>query len=70
VLAIPPEKQALLAGLRIMPLAEVAPSFADPKKSLSRNIKRIARRALIPPFVEERFPGLVIGIRKLARRFL
>jgi FkbM family methyltransferase len=70
VLAIPPNKQALLAGLRILPLTDAAPLFADPKKSLSRQIKRALRRVFIPPYVEEHFPGLVVGIRNVARRVL
>ena len=70
VLAIPPESQPLLAGLRIMSLTDAAPLFADPKKSLARQIKRAARRILIPPAVEEHFPGLAAGIRTIARRIL
>jgi FkbM family methyltransferase len=70
VLAIPPEKQHLLAGLRILPVDEAAPHFTDPSKSLVRRIKRAARRILIPPAVEEHFPGLAAGIRTIARRIL
>jgi FkbM family methyltransferase len=70
VLAIPPEKQGLVASLRIMTLTEAARLFADPQRSLSRRIKRAARKALIPAFVEDRFPGLVTGIREVVRRIL
>jgi FkbM family methyltransferase len=70
VLAIPPNKQVLLAGLRIMPLTEAAALFGDPKKSLSRQIKRTLRRILMPSYVEERFPGLVVSIRNVVRRIL
>lgn len=70
VLAVPTEKQSILAGLRIMPLASAVPLFEDPTKSLSRSFKRAARRILIPAFVEERFPGLVARIRSVARRIL
>jgi FkbM family methyltransferase len=70
VLAIPADKQALLTGLRIMPLTEAAALFGDPKKSLSRQIKRTLRRILMPPYVEQRFPGLVVSIRNVVRRIL
>jgi FkbM family methyltransferase len=70
VLTVPREKLHLLTGLRIMPLSQAASLFADPKKSLSRQIKRSLRRILIPPYVEECFPGFVVSIRNIARRIL
>jgi FkbM family methyltransferase len=71
VLAVIPGKHTpRLAGLRIVPLAEALPHFADPKKSLSGKIKHLVRRVLFPASVEQRYPGLVMNLRKLANRIL
>ena len=70
VLAVPPNKRAMLNGLRIMPLIDAAPLFADPKRSASIQIKRTLRRLLIPPFIEKQCPGLVGGIRNIVKHIL
>ncbi len=71
ILAVIPQKHApRMAGLRIVPLAEAARLFADPKKSLSGKIKHAVRSALIPSIIEERYPGLVVSLRRLANRIL
>jgi FkbM family methyltransferase len=71
VLAVSPEKHAQrLARLRVVTVAEAMPHFADPKKLRSRHIKRLVRRIMIPSAIEDRFPGLVVSLRKIANLVL
>jgi FkbM family methyltransferase len=71
ILAVCPEKHARrLAGLRIVTIAEALPYFADPKRLRSRQIKRLVRRVMIPAVIENRFPGVVVCLRKIANLIL